>query len=586
MSLTGTSQVKELWRESIQAAMDARVAAAADAPVDTSVIGDLTAWKERVVDTFLQRALLADGSQSAADARAEVDRTSQELEQYLLQQYGRQQIVRFWDLVLEFPTSTPSLQDFQVCLSRFSGSTLHEELVRTAKATLKAKLHRAGTRTEQILTVVVDTIRSLCVLLSKNEQGSIVFAVVSDTLTFLRGRKDSVSALVRAVAQPSCDSILYSNLQRLGGKEEGSDDEDDDDSSRVIKTSSSLQDHHNWKYHRRPDVLRVLLSALSVSSIVEEYKDVLAQQLLYRATLHSFVTSAEEEVLERMKCVFGEDPLSNCIVMLRDMNQSKRLNQRIVDALGMDGARVSNTIISLTCWPKMSTVTAPAEHTPSPLTQQSGWKVHPRLDALFAKYAAEFKKLKPNQHLRLIPSQGRVVLDLKQRDTKTGEVCTVPHTLSLVHGSIVLHVADAPQQVLSCDDLAMLLLGVKDAPATNAVIACVQQMFPVTLIVFPDKRVTLQKDIVSAATFSFDSVQDDSAAPTMPPEVLEVLWRFAFNFLKNRGPKPVAEMHNSMKMFSNFTGSAADLKKLLQFWVSEKRLMTADGNVFSLPKVG
>jgi anaphase-promoting complex subunit 2 len=591
MSLTDTCQVKDLWREALESAMDDRITAAADVPVEQSVIAELTEWKELVVDGFLQRALLAEGSLSAADARAEVDRTSQELEQRLLLQYGRLQIDRFWDLVLEYPASTPSLQDLQVCLSRYDGSALHDELVRKAKATLRAKLHRAGTRTEQILTVVVDTIRSLCVLLSKNEQGSIVFAVVSDTLNFLRSRKDSVAALVRAIAQPSTDSILYSDLQSLG--KDASDDEEGDlgpIASPIIKTGASMHDHHSWKYHRRPDVLRVLLSALSVTSIVEEYKNVLAQQLLNRSTLHSFATSAEEEVLERMKCVFGEDPLANCIVMLRDMNQSKRINQRIQDSFASESSctKVSNTIVSLTCWPAMSTVVPPGEQggyclLPQALTM--AWTVHDKLLGLFAKYAAEFKKLKPNQHLRLIPNQGRVVLDLKQRDIKSGESVTVPHTLSLVHGSIVLHVADSPQQSLHCDDLALRMLGNKDSPAVSAVLGCVQQMFPVILVLFPDRRVALQKDIVSAATFSFDSVQDDaSSVPAVPPEVLEVLWRFIFNLLKNRGPKPAAEMHNSMKMFCNYTGSVADLKKLLQFWVGEKRLITADNNIFSLPK--
>jgi anaphase-promoting complex subunit 2 len=534
-----------------------------------------------------------------SDSRAEVDRWCEELEQHLISVFAKKRIDEFWDMIVEYPYSKPALHDLRFCLARFADSSLHNRLVETAKKVLAAKLHRAGTRTEDILTALVNAIRSLCVLFSKNEQGAVVFAVVGDTLQHLRQRKDSVSAVVQDITQDSAESILYSDLRAFAMNAEDSEGTDDDDQDGELSSTAMLQRSRastgNWKYHRRPDVLRVLLSTLSVSAVIEEYKSVLASRLLAKP-MHDFDTIKEEEVLERMKCVFGEDSLASCMVMVRDIQASRRYNNRIhtTTQAQREGRKISElkmdvSILSATCWPPASRLA---------LSQQEGccssgstggasqyvppahFNPHPTLQELMDAYRGEFKKMKPNQCLKWVYELGTVAVELKQENPSTRRTEMVEVELSLFAASIVLHVRDGLTTVAAISAAMM-------APQPSITGKC-QQLHPNVLLLSQDhQRVALQTSVVSSTTaFTFEEEEAADARPSgFTGEQLDMICRSVTSLLKARGQaKTVAEIHNSLKMFNIFQGSAADLKRALLYLVSDGKLATADGTTFAVQR--
>lgn len=610
MGLARSQWVQEGWMAVLFAAVEQRLEALDDDGSQPQVVECLR-WKEAVVDPLVRaivlgpRHIITTTSHAAAshggtangpsgELRSEVDRVCSELEQHLFTMYCRRRMSTFFDLIVEFPSSLPALQDVRYCLLRtVNGRALLAELIAHVKRILAARLHRPGTGTESILTVLVCAIRSLCVVLHKNEQSSGVFAVVGDTLKHLRDRKDSVAAVVQDITEQDTDaSVLYSDLVAAQSSHPaGADDDSDDDATGGdVAHPSSVP-----STGRRPDVLRVLLSTLSAHTIVDQFRAVLAQRILTKP-MHGYDTLDEEEVLERIRCVFGEDLLSACTVMVRDVQASRRLNTRIREKIAAAPASrsidvpMSATILSTSCWPNASGLSQLNAEPPIQSAAAVPFEPHPMLAGHMQQYAEQFQLLKPNQRLLWMTQLGRVTIRLPQKKSPTGTPLEVPHTLGLLSASIALYLRG----------------GVKTLGALSSELKCdvalvqqrVVQHHPVVFVFRAETgTVYLQPLVVTASTFQFDddgngggggstatgSSQADDAG--VPPQELAMIQNTITAMLKARAAsKTAAEIHNSLKMFLKYAGSLQDLKRVLQYLVGQGKLSTLDGTTYSLPK--
>lgn len=313
------------------------------------------------------------GNSPAANAalRAEQNEWCARLRQEILLSYARKRLTMFWDLLIEYPDSIPVLEDMHYCLQHCLDDTLKRQLIYSVQRLLVSRLHRAGTRTDDIISVLNKTIHSLCVLLPRSEQSAAILSVISDTLIHLRKRKDCVATIVKSLTQPKVAMTLFGDTHAgyfrlphaaeaahrahtlsgdglddcssmLAHDDDGGEEDNDDEESGDCDNAGWM-DYHVDRQHRRmykgatgsatraqPDVLRVLLTAVSVKKLDQEYKHVLASQLLTKP-LHDFDVAEEEEVLERLKCVLGNDALSSCVIMLHDIQNSRRITQQIRD---------------------------------------------------------------------------------------------------------------------------------------------------------------------------------------------------------------------------------------------------------------
>ncbi|KAH9601330.1 Cullin [Trypanosoma melophagium] len=590
LTLSSTQDIKALWKSVLVKCTRERIELLDDDFTVARILSCIQ-WKDNVVDTFVRMALSPDPNDS--DIRAEVNRWCEELEQLLLLSYGRKRIASFWDIVVEYPDSTPTLQDLRLCLQRCADNTLRDELIQIAKRMLSSRLHRAGTRTEDILAILIGTIHSLCVLLSKNDQSSVIFTIVGDTLEHLKKRRDCVSAVVQAITQPSADSVLHVDLQNYSS------------TTYIPGNSGVMGDNKNEKYEEnilpisgesplsmqeRPDVLRVLLSAISVNSLVEEYRQVLASQLLGKR-MHDFDTTAEEEVLERLKCAFGEDVLSSCVVMIRDFQSSRRYTLQLKDAYGQSvseglplekqrGWPFSLNVLSTTSWPKLTSCLPIGETQPVP----EKYNPHPLLSTAMDGVLEEYKRMKANQRLEWILSQGCVSLELKQKDDSTGTIVAVTYDLSLFSASLVLYIRDLSSELHSPVPLESIAerMGVKPRTLQQHL----SHLFPSVLISNDGcKSLSLQTNYISASNFTFDEAEEIEEQPAgLSQDQVKILLSMMTAMLKARGACGVSDIFNSMKMFGQFQGSLEDMKKLLQMFVTQGKLVLNETKLFTLPK--
>ncbi|EPY30773.1 anaphase-promoting complex subunit 2 [Angomonas deanei] len=576
---------------------------------------EFVAWEEEVIEPFVFMALneggvppketSVDGRMASGASRAERDRWCTDLKRMLLVNIVRARMKSFWDIMVDFPDSVPALEDMQSCIQFCSETTLKEELITTVRGLLATRLHRAGTRTEDILTMLVKTIHSLCVILSKNEQHSVILSVISNTLDHMRKRRDCIPAIVQVITHPNS---FYGDADWAPPKEDGAEEVGDD-----LKTGAGGQ----------PDVLKILLTAINIKPLVEEYRQSLALQLLSK-DMHDFDTTTEEEALERLKCVFGEDVLSSCTVMVRDIQMSRRItvqlrnmakeqNPTFRGMLDMDGdddeeeevmgrgsirlgveptmlsrsnapdpSSVSVDVLSMTAWP--AKLSAASDTIPIP----SKYKPHPVLQTYMDNISEKFEVFKRDQRLCWILNKGKVAVEVKQKDMEKNEIVSVPHTLSIFHASVVFYMKDHEGTHPSADlSLASLASQLDVSPEELK-----QQLASLTPHVVegvtPSGTVRLQKVFASGKAYTFaeaEEEEEDAPPPGISPEQINVIQRMVLAMLKTqKAAKSLNEIHNSLKMFGQFEGSADDLKSILQKFVRNGSISMTEGKLYTFPK--
>ena len=540
LTLAHAKEIKLMWQSMLEAAIKEEAKHVVDGDVPKRV-SELLLWKEKVVDSF-SRLVLSRNERDLAtksDTRAELDDWSQHFEVVLVSECASQIIASFFNLVVDFPESAPILRDLRFCLRRTNCRALHELLSVEVKSMLAMKLQHAGARTEDILTVLVATIRSLCMLYSKNEQGPVVLDIIADTLGCLQRRKDSVAALVNEVTQASSDGSLFTHSK---GHDGDSDDEEDE-----VEDSS------------QPNVLKLLLNALSLQEIVRQYKSTLAESILQH---DDFDCTSETEVLERMKRVFGEDVLSQCDVMLRDIQQSRRIKAWINEQ-SSSRQKTTAAIISHTCWPSVEEET------------QVKFKPHSRLEAQMEAYNADFKRMKPNQTLKWIPTLGSVNISIKLK-APDGAQTPKSFKLSLLQASAVLHLKE------NGGTLKAAVLAEKLGTKEDFLLSRLSAFSPSLFVITTDsKEVRLQTEEIGSSAFAYKEEEAASEIPSgMTAKESEMYTNMVCAMVKTGGKKSAQQIENSMKMFGKFAGTSEDVKAFLLYLVKQEKISTTDMTTF------
>ncbi|GET92896.1 hypothetical protein, conserved [Leishmania tarentolae] len=541
-------------------------------------------------------------SQTNEAVRAEREEWCVDLRLLLLHTYARRRLDSFWEILSDYPDSIPALEDMHYCLQSTPESGLKTELVQTVRHLLSSRLHRAGTRTEDILAILINTIHAFCILFPRNEQSSVVFSVTSDTLEHLRRRKDCVPAVVQAVMQPggamnvALPSLSQAAPEGLAGAL-GLDG----------NAGSKEGELHPAASRDRPDVVRVLLTSIPRRALVDEYQQMLAEQLLQKP-MHEFDTTPEEEVLERLRHVFGETALDRCAVMVRDIQMSRRISQQLREQLGRSATSnrllpfgpatisvpaappaASVSVLSMTTWPPPTRCTfangGDSGFAAAPLKFRPHSALQKEMDAL----ADAYKRLKYNQRITWLPSLCRVALELTQRDPSKGNALVkVSHVLSLFDASIVLYVKALTKGASSSTSASLGAISSLIHVPVNELRVHVQRLSPVVLVFDPATNlVTMQLRVAASADFVFmeDRETDgESGKPAgLPPERVKLMERMVTSLLKTRGAQSSTAIHSSLKLLGKFEGSSADLVELLRSFVGRGLIVLNDAKQYALP---
>ncbi|KAI8084632.1 uncharacterized protein BX664DRAFT_266102, partial [Halteromyces radiatus] len=180
-------------------------------------------------------------------------------------------------------------------------------------------------------------------------------------------------------------------------------DESGEDDTLTIAELERLQ-------RKATDLVAMLISMCgSRTKFVEGYKKGLAKSLM---TIQDYDTDQEMILLEMLKQRFPEYTMNACDIMIKDINDSRRINRQVHEDNPDLDDRFKTFILSKEYWPKIEHDNDKEDDWLDTEENTDPVKIPTVLEG-YDGYAQEYRKIKPSRHLIWLPSHGSVTLELE-----------------------------------------------------------------------------------------------------------------------------------------------------------------------------
>lgn len=310
------------FHELLHSVVCARITDSCEGVFDEEFLPSLSEWLDDVVKGWL--TLMRPDSPLDSKATS-VTQCIAEMHSNARFELCTLRITELFDIIVDFPDSQPAVGDLRNCLARTDQRAL---LLSSLKAAFRKRLLHPGANTTDILAQYILAIKALREL---DPTGVILEVVCRPVRSYLQSREDTVRSIVRSLVDDS-NTELSSELAEgkpinMPDSDMSSDEEGDDswmpDPIDADPTSSRSQ--------RTGDITSVLINIYGSKELfVKEYRLLLSERLL---ALPDYNVDKEARYLELLKLRFGEEHMTQCDVMLKDISDSKRISSRIHEDL-------------------------------------------------------------------------------------------------------------------------------------------------------------------------------------------------------------------------------------------------------------
>jgi anaphase-promoting complex subunit 2 len=410
-----------------------------------AALGGLEGWLQRVTFPWLEQVMPAPaaGSGGGADGVAPVPAHVQRQRRLMFHLHEAFCALRIGQLFSIIAHSTredddeddEEEEDVRACLDdlrrALKETQQHQLLVESLRTALRSRLLKPDAKTRTIIDVYIAMIRVLRLL---DPAGVLLEAVAEPVKQYLRQRSDTVRVVITSLTG---EGGLASELRRGNALLDGDAGDSDDESSGPgaqwepdpIEADPTKTSHSR----RTSDILSMLVGIYGSQDLfVQEYRNILADSLL---RLNEFDTTPFYNVIEQMKLRFGDDSLTNCEIMVQDVDSSRRILTTIREKLPAD--TLDAKIISKHFWPSMH----PDE-----------FALHPEMEGRFDEFAKQYAVLKNPRRLEWQRGLGAVQLELELHG-EMREFDAVPP----LQASAIMHFQGAGTGSWTLPDLAAVL---------------------------------------------------------------------------------------------------------------------------------
>ncbi|KZW04109.1 hypothetical protein EXIGLDRAFT_716114 [Exidia glandulosa HHB12029] len=446
-----------------------------------------------------------------------------------------------FDMIVDYPDSMPALLDLKECMQRVDQRA---HLVTTLRRLNKRRLLHPGADTKDILSQYVSTIKCLRVI---DPPGVLLFKVADPIRRYLRERPDTIRTIVAGLVG------------------EGSDLIDETEANAPMQTAVEDYSDPNWepepidagpdfRTNKPSDVISTLVSIYDSKDLfVKELQVLLAERLL---AITDGNYERELRNIEILKLRFGESALQVCEIMLKDMTDSKRLDQRIHST---NPSVLHSTVISKHFWPALNA---------------RGIKMPGQLQEILKAYERSYILQRPDKRLHWIPHLGTVKLEIQLKDRRH-EVDAAPMEAAIIE-------LFSQKETWTLDELATSL-GSEAAVVRKA------------LSKWLDMRV-VREDSPHAYRLLEEAEEDDGqtglreATPIaederpavislqqQQAEQMRVFWRFIQGMLTNVGPMSTERIQGMLKLAPGYDRTVEQLAIFLDSARREGLVDAKDG---------
>ncbi|KAI5288863.1 hypothetical protein KEM54_004766 [Ascosphaera aggregata] len=468
-------------------------------------------------------------------------------------------------------------------------------LTSSFNAMLKRKLLQPGISTLEILKVYVSMIK---VFRQLDPRAVLLDKVARPIRRFLREREDTAKIIVSGLMADLSDRVI---ARPMSNAEADILDEISLELSKVQSEGLVLQraeldwNKTDWtpdpidaapdhKQSENPDIIGSLISLFeNKETFVTELQKILSERLLGKDGNHE----RERSLLHLLRLRFGDTALQSCEVMLRDIADSKQLN----DAIHLDSANFNedtvpdffrSRILSYMYWPHL-----PTRDFSVPLAVQNAQQT----------YAHSYERVKHARKLAWVQSFGRAVVELELEDRIfRGEVTTWQAAVIFAFEN------QATDRTICSRNVIEISKSIKMSPALVRS-ACLfwttkrvlRQLNHDTFQVLetlagdivdsskgaaPDER---ESDTTRAADAAVAEADAEAEAETTTSK-MNLYWQFIVGMLTNQGVMPLNQIIMMLKIVvpGGFPFSNEELRDFLGNMVSQGKLEIARGGAYKL----
>ncbi|KAJ1921219.1 Anaphase-promoting complex subunit 2 [Mycoemilia scoparia] len=540
---------------------------------DRHVFGGLIEWYNNTIFPWL-KLLLRGISREACFLKESFE--------VLCKEFSNYRVHELFDIIVDFPGSLPAIEDLKFCLE-YNGHRrlkLAEDLKEAHCVTLDSlpsslnrtqrRLLHAGANTDDILTQYISTIRCLRILDPSHIALEIVAAPIRQ---YLKQREDTVRCIVLDMV--SEESGLFEDLANgsplsIDDDSDG-DDDDDFDNPSWTPLPSDAKGVFSSARKRNVDVIKLLVSIFDTKDVfIKELERLLAKKILKSS---GYNTDNEAKVL---KLHFGSNLLQRCEVMLKDVSDSKRVNQYIKEQ--NKEFALDTTILSHQYWPPISS---------------DDFQLPKELERIRTEYEKHFESLRPARKLEWKSNTGTVDLEVELGDELlTFSVAPLQASiLFLFHEKDTLTI-DNIAEALQCSP-SIIKPRIQFWLGKGVLCEIEPGVYQTADTAKESKNSGGQvtnKDTGMASTMSGpiddedcdDGNNDDDgliqSEADQKAEAMQVYWQFVVGMLTNLGALPLDRIHTMLGMFAQGTPpSVEDLRNFLNLMVREDKLEFSGG---------
>ncbi|KAF7532295.1 hypothetical protein G7Z17_g13655 [Cylindrodendrum hubeiense] len=332
-------------------------------------------------------------------------------------------IQELFDIALNWPESKGGLEDLRLAVTT---PQRRLQLTDAFSQALQKRLLHPGRSTLDILQTYISMIRTFHAL---DHSKVLLDRVVHALQLYLCQRDDAIRIVVIGLlANPDTADgdegktklVELALLLNAASQQQRRETDDEDlDWNDMTWVPDPVDAGVNYKRPKNEDVIGTLINALGSQDIfIKEFQHIIAERLLSNQA--TFLQ--ETKVLSLLKKRFGEGALQNCDVMMKDIQDSKRVDARLNKTLRRssdlekENVTYHSKILSRLFWPSLP---------------KDPFTVPPPVAEIQSRYEQGFEELKSSRKLTWLDHLGSatVKLDLEDRsievECKTYEAAVI-----------------------------------------------------------------------------------------------------------------------------------------------------------------
>ncbi|KAJ2230489.1 Anaphase-promoting complex subunit 2 [Coemansia sp. RSA 1722] len=489
--------------------------------------------------------------------------------QQLLKEFSSLRTNELFSIIIDYPLSTFAIHDLRLCVNHLG--TLRQ-VAHSLRLAVESRLLHPGATTNDVLLQYISSIRCLRLLDPTN---TVLEIVANPVRKYLRQRDDTVLCIVQDMVAEQ-DSELFEDLA-AGAPIVDNDPEgvlyDEEYADRLWEPLPvEAKTIYQTAQRRDADVLSLLVSIYDSKDVfVLEFERHLAQKLL---ACTQYDVAREIRQVEMMKLRFGNRALEKSEVMLKDLAESKRTDQHVMEVSEQRQwtMPLHSIVVSKQFWPSQQ------QTDKVPLTM-------PReMREVQEKYAGVYESVKPARKLVWRDTLGCVKLKIELAD-RTIDIGVTPMQAAVL-------MAFEGRQKIQLKELAELLECPEEAVMAKLRFWISQGVLrePVSGTFEPAERRHPDDDktdddgsremehIDDPEDADDDAANGATAATTTRTDALRMHFNYIVGMLTNIGPLPLDRIHSMLGMFiPGDTTTLDELRSFLSLMVREDRLELSGG---------